>query len=163
MALQFFFIRAIDSDAASEELNRFLANHRVLTVERQFVNDGLQSFWSICVDLLPHGISSHPTPAPNKPARKDYRETLTPDQFLQFVKLRELRAQIARSEAIPVYAIFTNEQLAAMVTRPSTTKAEMEKIDGIGTARVEKYAARFLTLLNTTTKTSIDETSDLPI
>jgi len=163
MALQFFFIRAIDASAAADELNRFLANHRVLTVERQFVNDGLQSFWSICVDFLPHATGSNPLTLPNKPPRKDYRETLTPDQFARFVQLRELRAEIARSEAIPVYTIFTNEQLATMVTGPITTKAELEKIDGIGSARIEKYAERFLNMLNTATTTTTDETRDRPL
>lgn len=152
MALQFFFIRVTDAAAAADELNRFLTNHRVLTVERQFVNDGSQSFWAICVDYLPHGTSSHQVTASNKPPRKDYREALTADQFALFVKLRELRAEIARSEAIPVYTIFTNEQLATMVTTPVTTKAELEGIDGIGTARIEKYGDRFLDMLNTTTK-----------
>lgn len=152
MALQFFFIRVTDAAAAADELNRFLTNHRVLTVERQFVNDGSQSFWAICVDYLPHGTSSHQMTAPNKPPRKDYREALTADQFAQFVKLRELRAEIARSEAIPVYTIFTNEQLATMVTRPVITKAELEGIDGIGAARIDKYGDRFLDMLNTTTK-----------
>ena len=44
----------------------------------------------------------------------DYREVLNPEQFAAFVKLRTLRQTISKEEAVPVYVIFTNEQLAAM-------------------------------------------------
>ena len=47
----------------------------------------------------------------------DYREVLSPEQFAAFVKLRALRQAIAKDEAVPVYVIFTNEQLAAMVQK----------------------------------------------
>jgi hypothetical protein len=40
---------------------------------------------------------------------------------------------------VPVYTIFTNEQLAQMVQSRATTKAALEKIAGVGDARIEKY------------------------
>ena len=45
------------------------------------------------------------------------------------------------------YALFTNEQLAAMVQSRVTTAAALEKIDGVGPARVEKYGAAMLAVL----------------
>ncbi len=36
------------------ELNSFLAKHRVVTIERRFVDCGTDSFWALCVDFL-HG------------------------------------------------------------------------------------------------------------
>ena len=45
----------------------------------------------------------------------DYKEILTPEQFAVFARLRELRKEIASREAVPVYTIFTNEQLSQMV------------------------------------------------
>ena len=55
---------------------------------------------------------------------------------------------------MPVYTIFTNEQLAQMVTEAGATKAALEKIAGVGDARVEKYGPRFLELLGETAGTS---------
>lgn len=65
-----------------------------------------------------------------------------------FARLRDVRKDIAQVEAVPVYTIFTNEQLAQMVQTRATTKAALEKIAGVGDARIEKYADRFLGILS---------------
>ena len=65
-----------------------------------------------------------------------------------FVKLRELRKQIATAEAVPVYMVFTNGQLAEMVRMKAKTKAALEQIEGVGGARVDKYGPRILEFLS---------------
>lgn len=99
------------------ELNGFLSRHRVVTIERRFVDCGADSLWALCVDYLhgePTAGASHG--APGRADRKvDYKEVLNPEQFEIFAKLRDLRKQLAEQEAVPVYAVFTNEQLAEMV------------------------------------------------
>ncbi len=76
--------------------------------------------------------------------------------------MRDLRKEIAQGEAVPVYTIFSNEQLAQMVTDGVKTKAALEKIGGIGDARVAKYGTRFLELM---TKVAVraDEASGKPV
>jgi superfamily II DNA helicase RecQ len=74
----------------------------------------------------------------------DYREVLNPEQFEVFSKLRELRKQIAEKESIPVYAVFTNEQLAAMVQTQADSKTKLKAIEGVGDARIDKYGEEFL-------------------
>ena len=54
---------------------------------------------------------------------------------------------------MPVYTIFTNEQLAQMVKARAATKGDLEKIAGLGDARMEKYGARMLDVLNASWKT----------
>lgn len=137
------------------ELNAFLARHRVVTVDRRFVEAGADSFWALCVDYLHGEVGSGATHgAPGRAERKvDYKEVLTPAQFEVFAKLRELRKQIADKEAVPVYAVFTNEQLATMVQKRVASAVALREIDGIGEARVEKYAAPFLALLGEWMKT----------
>lgn len=49
-----------------------------------------------------------------KPRRTDYREILSPSEFALFAKLRELRKWLAAQEGVPVYAVLTNEQMAAL-------------------------------------------------
>ena len=53
----------------------------------------------------------------------------------------------AEAEAVPPYAVFTNEQLAAMVTGRVADEAGLAAIDGVGPARVERYGARFVAAL----------------
>ena len=63
------------------------------------------------------------------------------------MKLRDVRKSIAQADAVPVYTIFTNEQLARMVQSRATTRAALEEIAGVGDARIEKYGAKVLELL----------------
>ncbi len=149
MICRFFTIPACDSAAAEEDLNRLLAASRVLGVERHFVADGEASFWAVCVRLasgpgaLPEALKAEQ----GSTRRVDYREVLSESDFAVFAKLRELRKHIAETEGLPPYAVFTNEHLASMVRGQVRTIEAFGKIDGVGPARVERYAARFLALL----------------
>jgi hypothetical protein len=49
--LHFFAIHALDGRAAQDELNRFLAQHRVLRVEKPWLAAGLDSHWVVCVGV----------------------------------------------------------------------------------------------------------------
>lgn len=147
MAYRFFTIPARQGDDAEKELNGFLQSHRVLGVDRQLVEAGENSFWALCIDYL-NGTKAAP-PRPSYKATKgvDYREILKPEEFEMYSKLRELRKAIAQAEGVPVYLVFTNEQLAQMVQQRVTSKAKMEAIVGVGEARLEKYGAKFLDAL----------------
>lgn len=41
----------------------------------------------------------------------DYRDILKPEDFTIYSKLREIRKEIAEKNGVPVYTVFTNEQL----------------------------------------------------
>jgi superfamily II DNA helicase RecQ len=77
----------------------------------------------------------------------DYKEVLNEADFALFCTLRDVRKALSEKEAVPAYSIFTNEQLAAMVTQKAVTAASLETIPGVGAARVEKYGAAFLAVL----------------
>jgi len=47
---KFLFVPLRDSAAAEAELNGFLAQHRVLAVERQWVDQGAQSGWAVLLE-----------------------------------------------------------------------------------------------------------------
>ncbi len=143
MKLRFFTVRMQDVGQEAEELNAFLSSHRILSVERHFVADGGNSAWAICVSYL----STAGRPAPEKRGRLDYREILSEPDFAIFAKLRSLRKTLAEKEGVPAYALFTNEQLAEMVRRRVISLNALEKIEGVGPARCEKYGASFLEVL----------------
>ena len=93
---------------------------------------------------------------------KDYKEILSPDDFAIFAKLRDLRKTIGQAEAIPVYTIFTNEQLAQMIQLRCMNKSELEKVPGVGDGRIGKYGERFLEVLAGTGGLA-DETGGKPV
>ena len=127
---------------AEEELNRFLRSHRAVSVQKELVVNGDTPCWCICVEYLLN--SQLPEGKGGGRSRVDYKEILSADDFAVFVRLRETRKELAGREAIPVYAVSTNEQLAEMAKSRATTLADLKKIDGFGDAKAEKYGETFL-------------------
>lgn len=164
MAFQFFTVPIHDDGEAQAALNAFLGTHKVLNVERRWVDQGSQSFWTFCVDYLPQGNKAKTDlPRFGQKERIDYKEKLPPAQFEVFSKLRDLRKEIAQVEAVPVYTIFSNEQLAQMVTDGVRTKSALEKVVGVGEARVAKYGTRFVELLTTLLTAAPNEANGKPV
>lgn len=147
MALRFFEIPTYSSYEATDELNTFLGCHRVVSVERKFVDIGRNSYWAICVDYL----SETTTPTSSKlnlgRNRIDYKSVLSADEFSVYLKLREWRKAVAIREAIPVYSLFHNEHLALMVQRRCCTKEELLAIDGVDQNKLSKYAEQLIEIL----------------
>jgi len=147
LSLRFFQIPVRDSNASEQELNGFLASHKILSMERHLIDQGSNSFWTICVEYL-KSVSADPTRNQNLSRnRVDYKSILPPDEFEVYSRLRELRKDITQAEAVPVYALFSNEQLAQMAQRRCRSKSDLAQIEGIGESKIEKYADRFLPTL----------------
>ena len=93
MQLKAFTIPIHDAGGALEEVNTFLRAHRILSVDRHFVQDGANSVWAICVSYL--GDANRPLAAGAKRPKVDYREVLSEADFAVFAKLRNLRKELA--------------------------------------------------------------------
>jgi superfamily II DNA helicase RecQ len=91
-----------------------------------------------------------------------YKAILPPEEFAVFSRLREVRKEMAQTEAVPVYTLFTNEQLAQMVQRRCQSRSDLAQIDGIGESKIDKYAERLLPLL-LTLEARPDATSGEPV
>lgn len=149
MPFEFIQIPANGQGSAKEELNKLLRGGRIASVRKEFVAHGEDSFWAFCVEYLDGAVGTDRSRGGSGAgtAKVDYKEILNEADFSQFAKLRDLRKAFSEKEAIPAYSIFTNEQLAAMVTGKINTLAGLGCIPGIGTARLEKYGKAFLELL----------------
>jgi superfamily II DNA helicase RecQ len=150
MSYRVFTVPIQHPHQAEQEMNSFLRSHRVLSVERRWVENGENSAWAFCVDYLEsptHGPGLAQNGRTGNRNKVDYREKLSPEDFRVFARLREIRKEIAQADAVPVYTVFTNEQLARMVEGRVTTKAGLDSVAGVGDARVEKYGARVLEFL----------------
>lgn len=143
MPFEFIQIPANGQGNAKEELNKLLRGGRIASVRKEFVSNGEDSFWAFCVEYL-DGLSGGAAPRTAAGPKVDYKELLSKEDFADFARLRDLRKMIAEKEALPAYSIFTNEQLAAMVTGKVGSLAALGTIPGVGAARVEKYGAAFL-------------------
>ncbi len=141
MRLKFFTIPAFDVEAVESELKRFFAAHRIYKVDRHFVQDGEGSSWCLCVQ---YQEKTSGQAAPEKRERVDYKELLSEEDFALYSGLRELRKHFAGQEGVPVYAVFNNAQLAAMVQQRVQSLTQLQEIDGLGEARAAKYGQVFI-------------------
>lgn len=161
MKYKFYHISAIDPEQAEADLNQFCAQHHVLKTEREFVSDGINSFWSICVMYSSSGAPF--TGNEGRKSRIDYKEVLSEADFVIYSNLRDFRKQVAERDGTAVYNLFTNEQLAEMVQQRTNSKVTMSSIKGIGSTKLEKYGDEFLACLteqfdfNQPEKSAVDE------
>jgi superfamily II DNA helicase RecQ len=148
MPLKFVRIPATGCDVSESELNHFMGSHRVLAVEKRFVDVGENSFWAVCVDYLDGGSAGDKSSSRSQRNQIDYRRILSDEQFTVFAALRELRKELAAQDGVPLYTVFTNQQLAQIVQLKITDRANLKKVDGVGDGRVEKYGDAILQLIN---------------
>lgn len=79
-----------------------------------------------------------------KPNRRRSTDDLTSAGYELFEKLRNLRLEIAREEAMPPYIIFSDKTLIDMCVKAPQNKTEMLNVSGVGAAKYDKYGQRFL-------------------
>ncbi len=152
MSLQckFFVIPIKNVQESEKELNGFLRSVRVITIHREFVAQGENSFWGMAVEYAADGVVRTGEGETSLTGRKkvDYRDVLSPEIFAIFSKLRDWRKAAAAQEEIPVYTILTNEQLAKIAEKRITTKADLREIEGVGDARVKKYGEAVIKIVS---------------
>lgn len=78
----------------------------------------------------------------------DYKSILDEATFKVFARLREIRKQIANEDALPAFAVFTDEELSEIAKLPEITAKMMQSIKGIGEKKTERYAERFINALH---------------
>jgi superfamily II DNA helicase RecQ len=156
MRSRHFAIPAMDPQPAEDEMNRVCSMHRVVACERRFVDVGLHSYWAVCVTLadgpgpLPDALKARDgrggarADGSSRRAAVDFKAVLDSADFALFAKLRTWRKAMAEAEGVPLYTVFTNEQLAAVATTRATTLTALGEIEGVGPARLDRYGPQLL-------------------
>jgi superfamily II DNA helicase RecQ len=140
-----FFISPFGEKSVTDELNVFLRSHRIINVEKRLIDGERGTGW---IFLIEYGNTEGKNSANTPSQRIDYREVLNPIEYALYDKLRSLRKDIAEKTGIPVYAVFTNDQLAGMVKKPPKTAKDLLSISGVGEARVKQYGEQFINLFS---------------
>jgi len=138
-----FFVSPFGEKSVTDELNSFLRSHRIINVEKKLIDGERGTGWLFLVEYG-NEAGKNSSNAPSQ--RIDYREVLNPVEYALYDKLRNLRKGIAEKSGIPVYAVFTNDQLAGMVKNPPKTAKDLLSISGIGEARAKQYGEAFINI-----------------
>ena len=106
--------------------------------------------WCLAVEYVENGVpQANSGGGEFQRPRVDYKQTLAPADFAVFSKLRDVRKQISEQEGIPVFAVFSNEQLAAFAQKRPQTRTALQEIDGVGAGKGNRYGERMLEVLLT--------------
>jgi len=84
MQFHFFSIPAHGPEEEVATLNRFLASHRILAVDRHFVAEGPNSRWAICVSIDHGPAGMNGAMARSAAARRgkvDYKDVFSSPEF----------------------------------------------------------------------------------
>jgi superfamily II DNA helicase RecQ len=122
MQIKLFTIPIPGGEELNEEMNKFLRSRKVLQTEHHLVNHDQGAFWCFCIKYLEE------RPMDQKRKKTDYKEVLDEASFRRFSKMREVRKQIAKEEAIPAYAVLTDEEMAALAKIENLTPAAMRSV-----------------------------------
>jgi superfamily II DNA helicase RecQ len=143
MPYKFFTIPTLHGEDSERDLNAFLAAHRNVRVDKNFVADGERSFWAVSVAYAITARTGDGKPADYEPKVK-YEEEMTPEQYVLYNELREMRNGIAEAGKVPAYKVFNNAELASMVRELPDSIAGLRKIRGIGKAKTDAHGEVFL-------------------
>ncbi|MCO5164972.1 MAG: HRDC domain-containing protein [Planctomycetes bacterium] len=80
------------------------------------------------------------------PSTDDLRAGLPPDVRARFDLLRDWRNRMAQDEAVPAYAVLTNKQLLQLAREAPTTRAGVERVQGLGRKKADRYAPAILAI-----------------
>lgn len=156
MQIQIFTIPIYDGGDALNEVNKFLRSHRVAEIQKSFIPTASGGSWSFCITYL-EGVKV--VDPEIKKGKIDYRNVLNEKDFALFCEMRKVRKQIAESEAIPPFAVFTDAELAEIAKLETINLSSIKNIPGIGEKKLEKYGAYFVGIANETSGESNESNS----
>ncbi|MEA3404447.1 MAG: DNA helicase RecQ [Pseudomonadota bacterium] len=83
----------------------------------------------------------------SRPANKAGADDLLDNDRIIFDELRALRKEIAESEDVPPYVVFSNATLVEMAKARPQNDYELIKINGVGESKLARYGFEFLDFL----------------
>ena len=94
-------------------------------------------------------VVAHPSPSAGETRREEAPDTLTADQADLLAQLKALRLELARERGVPAYVVFHDRTLIDMVHRQPRTREAFAEVNGVGAAKLERFAEPFLAVINT--------------
>lgn len=140
MQIKLFTIPVTDNGIFQEEMNRFLRGNKILEVESRFVSNENGASWCFCVKYLQSATAFQKT----EHQKKDYKSELSEEVFKVFSKLREVRKKIAAEDAVPAYAVCTDQELAEIAALSKINENTLKSVRGFGEKKFEKYGQHFI-------------------
>ncbi|MBQ7694254.1 MAG: HRDC domain-containing protein, partial [Lentisphaeria bacterium] len=109
--------------------------------------DVLTGAAEVKLDLAPAAATSRRERAKAAPAGEKRSRTAATRQGGLYEQLRQLRAKIAAARGVPLFAVLTNKDLAALAEKRPRTAEEAMEIPGIGERKAKRILPPFLEII----------------
>lgn len=129
------------------ELRDFLKDKEILSIRDHFFVKSEVPYLVLVINYFPIRQEIDPAMAPQGKRDEAWREMISDSDTGLFNLLREWRSKRSRQEGVPPYILFTNKQLAQIIKDAPTSLAALERIEGVGKARIEKYGKDVLDIM----------------
>ncbi|NMW19694.1 MAG: HRDC domain-containing protein [Chlorobiaceae bacterium] len=134
------FTVSLGDGGAEQEMNTFLKTHKILEVGQKLISNDNGAAWCFCVRYLEQAVT---IPSESR-AKVDYRQVLDEPTFQKFSHLRGIRKQVAATEGLSAFIVFTDEELAELAKLEAITVKGMLGIKGIGEKKAMRFAHYFI-------------------
>lgn len=128
-------------------LREFLKDKEIISITDHFFLKNETPYLSIVIKYYPYRQETNPSLAPKGKRDESWREELAEADMGVFNRLREWRAKRSRDDGVPPYILFTNKQLVEIVKTKPASLSDIEKVEGIGASKLEKYGKDILELI----------------
>jgi len=146
MKIKFFTIPINAVESFEKEINAFLSTHEVVETEKHLMQSAGQAYW--CIYVVYTDSKSYIYNDSSAP-KIDYKSILTTPEFERFEKLRIIRKELSKDDAVSAFLIATNEEIAEIAKLENLTLAKLKKIKGFGEKKAEKYGKRIIEKMET--------------
>ena len=137
------------------EFMDFIKDKDILSAQDHFFIKNSSPYIAVIIQYLPYHtenvlgqVAGKKSDKKSKQSDDSWKKLVLEKDFPLFNFMRDWRLERSKKEGIPPYLICTNKQLAQIIKNRPDSFAELQKISGIGKAKIEKYGKDFLTLLN---------------
>ena len=89
-------------------------------------------------------VEKKPLTGKTKKGKNQKNSNLAGTDYALFEELRKLRMEIAKTEKVPPYIVFSDKSLRDMSVRKPKTKDAFMEVNGVGEHKCQKYGKRFL-------------------
>ncbi len=125
----------------NNDLNHFLSSNKIIDIEKQLVQNTNGTFWCFYINYEPKNSEKEKYDAP---IRIDYRNVLSVEEFKTFDKLRSIRKQLAKEDAVSAFVVATDAELAEIARLSEINLSNLKKIKGFGEQKIEKYGKKII-------------------
>jgi superfamily II DNA helicase RecQ len=132
-------------------LRDFIKDKEIVSVNEHFFTRLDQPYLAIMINykLPPIAVASDraETGRREKKREETWREYVSESDIPLFNALRDWRLERGKRDGLPIYVIFTNRELGAIIAARPASISQLAQVQGVGSGKIKLYGAEVLTVL----------------